>query len=221
MFNRPDIKRLLYVCQMSNKTKTVVVKIPDPEFIHHETLRESATRRYIQQRLFTHFTSKDSPFRKLLCRMHSDPLVDVIEYLMKTEGVDSETCEAYMMRIVDEFRVHSPIEMFLHYMETENVEKAAAHYTFFPMQHRFLEISTITEGYAVKVRCKKDEYIANEFDCLCEELGLGYRATKQTRIVPDEVDIGLTDIMDGRQPRRSLNPVSINDLLSDCKDCGG
>ena len=206
---------------MSNKTKTVVVKIPDPEFFNPDTLRESATRRYIQQRLFTHLTDPDSLFRQLLCRMHGDQLVQVIGELMEHWGVESETGEAYMMRIVDEFRVHSPIEMFLHYMETENVEKAAEHYSFFPMQHRFLEISTVTDGYAVKVRCKKDKPLAEEFDFLCEELGLGYRATKPTRIVPDEVDINLEDIMSGRSPRGTLAPVSITDILSGCKSCGG
>jgi hypothetical protein len=206
---------------MSDKFKTVTVKLPDPEFVSPKTLRETATRRYIQGRLLFHLTSSESLFRELLSRMHGRALIEVIGELMNNEGVESESAEGYMMRIVDEFRLHSPLEMFLHYMATEDVDKAEAHYRFLPMQFRFLEISTVADGVAVRVKCNKDRYLVDEFDFLCEELGLRYRSNQPAAVVPDSLDLTLHEVMSGKEYSKGLSPLSIKDIVSGCTNCGG
>lgn len=199
--------------------KTVVVKVPDPEFFSPESLREKTARRFIQERIRKHLTDPESLFRKLLERFHGEQLVSVIAGLLENEGIESETAEAYLVRIVDEFRIHSPLEMFLHYMATEDLEKAAECYEFFPMQHRFLEISTVTGGLAVKVKCSKSAALVEEFDYLCEELGLSYRATRPAAVVPQELDQVLSQAMSGDKLHTNLKPLKISDIIGNSPPC--
>ena len=206
---------------MRRGTKTVVIDLPDPVFPDIETLRMKSYRLFLARKMFRRLDERGSLYRELLSHFHGRELVDVIYELMKNEGPESETAEAYLQKIADDFRAHSPLAMFLHYLEVSDLERAIETYRFAPMQRRFLEITTITEGLAIRIRCKKDRYLVDEFDCLCEALGLAYRSHAPTKVVPDDgLMLSMDELMRGNQNKPTgLKPVKIEDIIKGCSSC--
>lgn len=184
--------------------KKVVVKIPKPRFVSGETLRERHHRQKIQKAVYGAITDPESIFRRVLCHHHGEDLVDLIQRLFEAEGVDCPEAESFFFKIVTEFMTWSHQAMFLHYLEADDFDRAVVSYAFWPFHRRFLEITTQADGDPIDLKCP---HMAEEFDFLCEEMGIAYRAKRSASVIPKpcyqkEIEKIKVQIPDGSGPKK-------------------
>ena len=166
---------------LGNGTKEVTVRLPMPEFKQREPIMQRQVREAMRRLVFEAFTDEKNLFRRLLTIHHDEATVDLITYFFENEGPTAPDAEVFLVQILGEFAQHSPVDMWLHYLHTTDLDKAVESYACGSMQRGFLNMATRAGGKPVANKCPKmsDEdhgNLVDDFNYICEQLGIGYTA---------------------------------------------
>lgn len=161
------------------KFKRVTIEIPDPPFSARMTIRDRLVREHYQGLFFDSMMNKESPYFRLIKYFHGEDIANVIHDCFYDGGHRDEGAEMYLLKIFADYSLKAPIEMWSHWLRVVDFEKARACYYFLPMIMRFLSLTVVSEYQQVSCRCKER---LEEYDYLCEEMGLSYRFIKKKKL---------------------------------------
>jgi len=163
--------------------KRVVISMPELKPMNMETLRMRAPRTKIQNLIIAAVSDHENVFRNILAAVHGEQAVNLLAFIFSMEGPESPDAERLLGTFLIDFQMHSPTGMFLHYLHADNLARALDCYEQGRMQGDFLCAVGGARGKPIATAMPADR--ADNFDFLCESLGLAYRSDREITVFKD------------------------------------